>query len=141
MNKEGPILVIEDDPDDQFLMARIFNKLQYKNEVLFFSDGEQALEYLDTQDVVPFIILSDIKMPKLDGFALRTALKTHRSVELKSVPYLFFSTALTPKLVTDAYAMSVQGVFIKDSLLPELEKTISAIMEYWSRCAAPIPGN
>ena len=137
MNKNGPIIIIEDDPDDQFFLARIFKKLNYKNEIIFFFDGEKALQYLDTAEVIPFLILSDIKMPKLDGFALREHLKAHPSVWVRSVPYLFFSTALTQKVVTEAYAVSVQGVFVKESTLGELEKTISVIMEYWSRCAGP----
>ncbi len=137
MNKNGPIIIIEDDPDDQFFLSRIFKKLNYKNEILFFFDGEKAIQYLDKGDVLPFLILSDIKMPRLDGFALRNQLKSHSSIRLRSVPYLFFSTALTQKVVTDAYAMSVQGVFVKETTLGELEKTISVIMEYWSRCAGP----
>lgn len=137
MNKTGPIIIIEDDADDQFFMARIFKKLDYSNEVLFFFDGEQALEYLNRQDVLPFLILSDIKMPKLDGFALRDQLKSHASERLRSVPYIFFSTALTHKVVMDAYAISVQGVFVKESTLQELEKTIGVIMNYWTRCASP----
>jgi hypothetical protein len=31
----------------------------------------------------------------------------------------------------------VQGFFIKQNSIDELEKTIRIIMEYWTRCAAP----
>jgi len=137
MNKNGPIIIIEDDPDDQFFLSRIFKKLNCKNEIVFFFDGEKALHYLDSEEVSPFIILSDIRMPRLDGFALRDLLKTHSSQRLRNIPYLFFSTALTQKVVTEAYAMSVQGVFVKEHSLQELEKTIAVIMDYWMRCAGP----
>jgi hypothetical protein len=44
---------------------------------------------------------------------------------------------LNQKAVIDAYSMSVQGFFVKENSMEELEKTISVIMEYWKRCAAP----
>jgi DNA-binding NarL/FixJ family response regulator len=76
-------------------------------------------------------------MPKLNGFELREKLKTDAELQIKCIPYLFFSTALNQKSVIDAYSMSVQGFFVKQSSMSELEKTISVIMEYWKRCAAP----
>jgi DNA-binding NarL/FixJ family response regulator len=76
-------------------------------------------------------------MPKLNGFQLREKLKTDANLSNKCIPYLFFSTAVNQKAVIDAYSQSVQGFFVKQSSLSELEKTISAIMEYWRRCAAP----
>ena len=76
-------------------------------------------------------------MPKLNGFELRNKLKTDADLALKCIPYLFFSTALNQKAVIDAYSLSVQGFFVKGSFMSELEKTITVIMEYWKRCAAP----
>jgi hypothetical protein len=37
----------------------------------------------------------------------------------------------------DAYGMSAQGFFIKQNSIPDLEKTIRVILEYWTRCTAP----
>jgi CheY-like chemotaxis protein len=137
VNKNGPIIVIEDDADDQEFLTEIFQKLNYQNEVLFFFDGQEALDHINTSRDLPFLILSDINMPKLDGFALREKLKTDSNLSNKCIPYLFFSTASNQKAVIDAYSQSVQGFFVKSSTMIELEKTISVIMEYWRRCAAP----
>lgn len=137
MNKNGPVIIIEDDKDDQMLLTEVFNKLNYPNEPLFFNDGQAALDYLDSTDVVPFLILSDINMPKLDGFALRSKVKLDKKLQLKCIPYLFFTTASSQRAVIDAYSLSVQGFFVKQSKIAELEKTISVIMEYWKRCASP----
>jgi CheY-like chemotaxis protein len=136
-DKDGPIIIIEDDSDDQFLLGEVFQKLNYQNKIIFFSDGEKALDYLNTMSDAPFIILSDINLPKLDGIALRKKLKNDAKLSNKCIPYLFFSTAVNQKTVIDAYSQSVQGFFVKQSSMIELEKTISAIMEYWRRCAAP----
>lgn len=137
VNKSGPIIIIEDDADDQDVLTEIFKKLNYPNKILFFFDGEQALDFINETSDSPFLILSDINMPKLNGFALREKLKTDEKLNIKCIPYLFFSTALNQKSVIDAYSLSVQGFFVKQSSMLELEKTIFAIMEYWRRCAAP----
>src|SRR5688572_30410948 len=137
INKNGPIIVIEDDADDQDFLTEIFQKLNYQNKVLFFFDGQKALDHITTSRELPFLILSDINMPKLDGFALREKLRTDTKLSNKCIPYLFFSTAGNQKAVIDAYSQSVQGFFVKPNSMEELEKTIVAIMEYWRRCAAP----
>jgi CheY-like chemotaxis protein len=137
MNKNGPVIIIEDDEDDQFILSEVFRNLNYKNEVIFFADGEKALEFLNKADILPFLILSDINMPRLNGFALRDKLKSDANLALKCIPYLFFSTALNQQIVIDAYSVSVQGFFVKETSVPEIEKTISVIMEYWLKCAAP----
>ena len=35
MNKSGPIIVIEDDPDDQEVLVEIFQKLGYINKIIY----------------------------------------------------------------------------------------------------------
>ena len=137
MNKNGPVIIIEDDIDDQEFLTEIFIKLNYQNEILFFRDGELALDHINTTHDLPFLILSDINMPRTNGFALREKLKTDEKLSNKCIPYLFFSTASNQKYVIDAYSLSVQGFFVKPHSMTELEKTISVIMEYWRRCAAP----
>lgn len=137
MNSNGPVIIIEDDADDQVIFQEIFKKLDYSNEILFFADGQTALDYLNSTDVAPFIILSDINMPKLDGFALRSKIKLDAKLQLKCIPYLFFTTASSQRAVIDAYSLSVQGFFVKQNSMAEVEKIISVIMEYWKRCVAP----
>lgn len=137
LNKQGPIIIIEDDSDDQEILKEIFYDLNYKNQILFFNDGEEALHHINHCKELPFLILSDINMPKLNGFALRDKLRTDARLSNKCIPYLFFSTAANQKHVIDAYSQSVQGFFVKQSSMAEIKKTISVIIEYWRRCAAP----
>ena len=137
MNKKGPIIVIEDDPDDQEILAIIFQKLAYENKIHFFSDGEKALEFLNQSDIHPFLILSDINMPKINGFELRKLVFSNEQLTQKCIPYLFFTTGVSKKAVIEAYAMSVQGFFHKPSSMQDLEATIKKIIEYWQECFAP----
>jgi CheY-like chemotaxis protein len=137
MHKNGPVVVIEDDPDDQDILTEIFKKLNYPNKIIFFFDGHEALDYIKKSEITPFIILSDVNLPKLTGFELREKLKTDEELSVKCIPYLFFTTALNKKSVVDAYSLSAQGFFVKKNSMAELEKTIHVIMEYWKECAAP----
>ncbi len=137
MNRNGEIVIIEDDEDDQFLMEEVFAKLDYPNERIYFPDGLAALNYLHSTTTAPFLILSDINMPKLNGFELRNKLHTDAQLKLKCIPYLFFSTAISQKVVIDAYSTSAQGFFVKQNSFNDLLDTIKVIMEYWKKCAAP----
>lgn len=137
MNKNGPIIVIEDDTDDQEILTNIFNNLDYKNPVIYFSDGEEALKYLVDTKIKPFVILSDINMPKLSGFELRQRVHTNEDLNLKCIPYLFFTTTSSQKAIVDAYSQSVQGFFVKTNSVEKLERTIKRIIEYWQECEAP----
>ncbi len=137
MNKNGPVVVIEDDEDDQFLLEEIFTKLNYPNKIVFFKDAEDALLYLNKTDTVPFLILSDINMPRINGFELRAKIHTNQQLHVKCIPYLFFTTSATKESVIDAYALSVQGFFLKPGKFSDLENTIRKIMEYWKECIAP----
>jgi CheY-like chemotaxis protein len=137
MNKSGPIIVIEDDMDDQEILVQIFEKLGYPNRIVYFADGNEALDYLNKTDIHPFLILSDINMPKINGFELRNKVFTNEQLQSKCIPYLFFTTAANKKAVMDAYALSVQGFFKKPNSIEGLEHTIKKIVEYWQECIAP----
>jgi len=137
MNKTGPIIIIEDDMDDQRLLEMIFQKLQYVNEIVYFADGIEALAYLNKTDVQPFLILSDVNMPRINGFELRNRVFTNEQLQTKCIPYLFFTTSADKTSVVKAYAMSVQGFFVKPDSLQALENSIRKIVEYWQECIAP----
>lgn len=137
MNSKGPIILIEDDQDDQDLFLEVFKKLGYPNKVLCFPDGAAALEFLNSSDLTPFVILSDINLPRLDGFALRDKIRMDANLQLKCIPYIFFSTAANQRTVVNAYSKSIQGFFVKDSNMADLEETVSIIMRYWAKCVSP----
>jgi CheY-like chemotaxis protein len=137
MNKDGAIVIIDDDADDRYLLADVFRELNYPNEVLFFESSRAALSYLQHEANHPFLILSDVNMPGLDGFELRHIIWQDTSLAEKWVPYLFFSTHVSEKKVTQAYLMSVQGFFVKPNTYEHLKNTMRKIVEYWQECKAP----
>jgi len=137
MNKAGPIIVIEDDADDRDLLQMVFTELNYKNPIQFFGDGLEALNHISERDVFPFLILSDINMPKLNGFELKEMVQTNEDLSRKCIPYLFFSTTVSEKAVYDAYTLSAQGFFLKPDKYEILLRTIKTIIDYWTLCYSP----
>ena len=137
MNKLGPVVIIEDDIDDQEMLEEIFKDLNYPNELVFFGDSVQALEYLTLTEIEPFLVLSDINMPKLSGMELREKIHNNEDLRLKSIPYLFFSTSAEQQHVIDAYSRSIQGFFVKPNSYQKLKTIIVKIVEYWQECESP----
>ena len=137
MNKAGPIIIIDDNIDDQMLLGEIFKELKVHNEAHYFVNGLDAYEYLSNSEEQPFLILSDINMPKLNGFELRDKIHNNEELRLKCIPYLFFTTASEQKWVVDAYSKSIQGFFVKPRTYTELRRIINNMIEYWKDCYSP----
>ena len=137
MNKNGAIVIVEDDTDDQEMFTMVFKKLNYKNEIVFFNDGQEALTYLTAKTSEPFIVFSDINMPKLNGMELRKQIHENEDIRLKTIPYLFFTTSAEQEAVIDAYSKSIQGFFVKPSSFQDLTELIKIIVEYWKNCVSP----
>lgn len=137
MNKSGPIIIIEDNPADQEILSEIFEELNYDNKLIFFGDSILALEYLTDTDVEPFLVISDLRMPKLNGMELREKLINNEEIRLKTIPYLFFSTTAEQKDVINAYSRSIQGFFVKPAAYDKQMDLIVKIVEYWQECESP----
>lgn len=137
MNKNGAIIVVEDDPEDQEMFSVVFKELKYKNEIIFFNDGQEALAYLTAESTEPFIVFSDINMPKLNGIELRKQIHENENIRIKTIPYLFFTTSAEQNAVIDAYSKSIQGFFIKPSSFQDLRELVKVIVEYWQKCESP----
>jgi len=137
MNKSGPIIVIEDDPDDQEVLVEIFEKLGYVNQIIYFLDGNEALAYLNKSDVQPFLILSDINMPKLNGTQILKMLKANK--KLKNITVIIYSTSINHIEKEQALRLGAHSYVIKPSSYEEcLEKA-----RYFNRLCSvldtPIP--
>lgn len=133
----APIIIVDDDPDDQFLIQRILERLGVLSPVLFFDNGKDALFYLSNTVEETFLIMSDINMPIMNGLELRERINRNESLRRKSIPFVFFSTAARPVDVNAAYDMTVQGFFVKDVNLESMEESLEIILRYWTRCKHP----
>lgn len=137
MSKTGPIIIIDDDPDDQEMIHRILSRLTPEMELKKFSDGEEAFAYfLSTKDR-PFIVLCDINMPLMNGLELRKKMETEPMVKQKMTPFIYLTTTASPDQVLMAHNLAVQGFFVKGQSYNELKETLTDIMAYWKRCERP----
>lgn len=132
-----PIVIVEDDADDQYFIRTICDKLGVTAELLFFEDGLRALNYLESTQSKTFLILCDINMPVMNGIELRRKIQENVMLRQKSIPFVFLSTAARQKEVEEAYDLTVQGFFVKASQLTEMEKSLELILNYWLRCKHP----
>lgn len=131
MKKHRDILVIEDDEDDREILQEIFRDLGYKNHIIFFSDSTEALEYLRKPEIDPFIVISDINMPKLGGFDLRNLILKEEIFMDKDIPYIFISNAQDDRSVKEANKLFAQGYIHKGSDYNNYKEKIKNLVDYW----------
>jgi CheY-like chemotaxis protein len=132
-----PIVIVEDDIDDQFLLRKIFERIGVGSDILFFNNGKDALDYLKTTRGNIFMILCDINMPVMNGLEFRARINKDEELRRKNVPFIFLSTAARPIDVATAYDLMVQGFFVKESTLIEMEESMRTIISYWAKCKHP----
>jgi CheY-like chemotaxis protein len=132
-----PIVIVEDDMDDQYFIRSICEKLGVTAELIFFNDGLRALNYLESTESKTFLILCDINMPVMNGIELRRKIQENKFLRQKSIPFVFLSTAARQREVEEAYDLTVQGFFVKASQLTEMEKSLELILNYWLKCKHP----
>lgn len=137
MSKDRAIVLIDDDSDDRDLLEEVLRYINVENKILSFSDGKAALEYLKSTSDQPFLILSDINMPVMDGIELRKEVNANDTLRKKSIPFIFLSTTATAVTVNQAYEMSVQGFFQKPSTVQQLRDLLRLICDYWRGCKHP----
>ncbi len=61
MSRKGPIVIIDNDKDDQELLELAIQNLEIKNRLIFFDDGSDALKYLKDTTDNPFLICRILK--------------------------------------------------------------------------------
>jgi CheY-like chemotaxis protein len=105
------ILLVEDNPDDELLTIRALKKNNIMNELVIARDGAEALDYLfgtgkfedRDMNVMPQVILLDLKLPKIDGFEV---LKRIRNNDLtKLFPVVVFTSSEEEQKLCASYKL------------------------------------
>lgn len=137
MSVTGPIIIAEDDDDEQEILQTVFQSLGVRNELKFFHNGRQILDYLIITPEKPFLIISDINLPLMNGLELREAIYNNPYLRRKSIPFVFLSTTGDKQVVEKAYELTVQGFFVKQNTIKEIEDCLRMILDYWRNCKHP----
>ncbi len=137
MSKNGPIILVDDDTDDQEILQEVLKDLGVQNKIIICKNGQEAETFLRTTDDKPFIILCDINMPIMTGLELRAVIEADPFLREKSIPFIFLSTTGSQVAVRKAYDLTVQGFFQKQDSLEELRANLKRIVDYWRTCLHP----
>lgn len=137
MLNTGPILILEDDAEDQELLKEVLLDIGVREKMIFFDDGVAALDYLANSTEQPFLILSDINLPGMSGLQFQQKISENEYLRKKSIPLVFLTTVGNAAIIEKVYSLTVQGFFIKSSSFGEFKETLHSIVDYWRRCRHP----
>jgi len=134
------ILFVDDDPNDQLLVRTALRHFGLKPSLQVVRDGEQAIAYLtgaeefEDRQQFPFpnVLLTDLKMPGMNGFELLQWLRDHPQYSL--TPIIVLTSSRIESDVRHAYELGANSFMVKPQGLKQLVELIRITYEYWSRC-------
>lgn len=149
MASERPILLVEDNPDDEALTLRAFHKNRIANEVVVARDGVEALDYLfgtgnhagRDLSVSPAVVLLDLKLPRVDGLEVLRRVRADARTNL--LPVVILTTSREQQDIYEAYQLGANSYIRKPV---DFEKFIYAVGQlglYWLVLNEPVdpPGH
>lgn len=137
MPKSKPIIIVEDDRDDQELFEEVIAGLNIPNVIRFFDSCLAAFNYLLTTLEKPLMIISDINVPGMSGLDFLNSINQNDHLKEQAIPFLFLTTSSDPIAITQAYKMSAKGFFVKPLSIQELTQLFMMIVSYWTTARRP----
>jgi two-component system response regulator len=137
---DGPILLVEDNPDDVLFTIRAFAKNHIRNEIVVANDGEQALRLLlpdDGQPLRPALILLDIKLPKVDGLEVLRAIRGDERTS--SLPVVVLTTSSEERDIVESYRLGANSFVRKPVVFEEFVDAANVLGVYWLLVNQPAP--
>ncbi|MBI4755269.1 MAG: response regulator [Betaproteobacteria bacterium] len=147
MKTDRPILLVEDNADDEALTLRAFSKNNVANSVVVARDGVEALDYLfgtgvhagrDTQ-IMPAVVLLDLKLPRIDGLEVLRRIRADRRTAL--LPVVILTTSKEQQDIYEAYSLGANSYIRKPV---DFERFIFAVGQlglYWLSLNEPLDGD
>jgi two-component system, response regulator len=125
-----PILLVEDNPDDEQRILQAFQKNDMDHIIHVTRDGLEALEYLFGSLEKPYLrfpapklVLLDLRLPRIDG--LEVLQKIRQFPESQNLSVIVFTASRDETDRQKATSFIIDGYFLK----PEDEKDFPKIME------------
>jgi DNA-binding response OmpR family regulator len=122
-DQKGYLLVVEDIPD---ILKLLEATLTFKgHRVITARNGEEALEAIEQEH--PALVITDILMPKMDGFSLVHRLRINP--ETRNIPVVFLSaTYVAPEdkafALTIGVTLFIEKPVALDRFVPIIEKIL-----------------
>ncbi len=138
MDNLPTILLAEDDADDVELIQRAVDKARLLNPLQVVRDGEAAIEYLSghglysdrTRHPLPFLLLLDLHMPKVNGFDVLHWLQDRP--ELGSMKVAVLTASAERRDYARAMELGAHSYFVKPGSLDEFVHLMLRIRGHWA---------
>ncbi len=126
MKQELKILLTEDDQGHATLIKRNLKRAGVLNEIIHFTDGQQVLDFLEEKkqgkNLLPALLLLDIKMPRVDGIEVLSAVKSDEV--LRKIPVIMITTTDDPREIERCHDLGCSN-YIKKPI--DYDKFVDAI--------------
>lgn len=137
------ILLAEDTEDDVIFFRHALTVSRLRTTLAHVHDGQEAIAYLRaeppfsdrTKHPFPEMIVTDLKMPRADGFDLLTWLNKHPDCAV--IPTLVLSSSYMDSDVAKAYQLGANAFLSKPSDINQYAELLLATYMFWSRCQRP----
>ena len=118
MKEEVVVLIVEDDDGHARLIEKNLRRASINNEMLRFADGQQILDFLfrrgegrQREDCAPYLLLLDIRIPKIDGVEVLRQIK--QDEELRKIPVIMLTTTDDPLEVDACHRLGCSHYIVK----------------------------
>jgi CheY-like chemotaxis protein len=132
--REGPVVIVDDDPYDSLLAEGVIDGLDPAFPVQILASGEDLLAYLQGENLYhdrahypyPGLILLDLMMPGMNGFEVLKWIKEHPSHS--KIPIVVLSGTIDmPGQVTKAYQMGADSFLPKPVQAKDIQSILSVL--------------
>jgi len=137
--REVEILLVEDNPDDEFLVLRALRKHRVSNKIHVVRDGEEALDFLlcrgryeqsDCSRNLKLILL-DVKLPKLSGLEVLSEIK--KDPRTRGIPTVLLTSSAVQEEMLRAYVDGANSFLKKPVDFDQFDELIRHVGYYWMR--------
>jgi len=118
MTREVVILIADDDAGHARLIEKNLERAGLHNTVHRFENGQDILDFLFRRDPgskrishTPYLLLLDIRMPKVDGIEVLRKLKA--DAELRKLPVIMLTTTDDPREVARCHELGCSNYIVK----------------------------
>ncbi|MBL4907372.1 MAG: response regulator [Sneathiella sp.] len=139
MNKDSPVLLIEDEKITQIMTQEAFKTLNISNPLKIVENGHDAITFLNDPSLdLPCLILLDLHMPLMNGVEFLQIIKSDDI--LKQIPVAVLTASNTAKDIMDSYELEVTHYFVKPAGHQAFTKLISSLDTYltYNRQSSPV---
>lgn len=132
-----PILLVEDNPDDERLTLRALRRGKVANDILIARDGEEALNLIFEQSPLPCVVLLDLKLSKIDGLEVLRQIRANARTRLLAVVVL--TSSGEERDIVESYSLGANSYVQKPVEINAFTDAVRQLGVYWALVNEPSP--